>query len=481
MKLSQDPRVVLPALLLTGLVGGCSSGGSEVLTPGAGGGASTLNGGSTAAATGGSTATGGSSSAGGTTSTGSLGGSQPGTGGGLSAPTGGAVGAGGQSATGGSKATGGVVVSAGGKATGGTVVSAGGQVATGGSKASGGTVSAGGQVATGGATSPGGGGNEGPCDIYAAASTPCAAAFSMVRALSKSYTGPLFQVRTGSSTTNRGTGGTTIDIGTTADGYADRAAEDAACNGTVCTVSKLYDQSGNGSHLTRAPKGATGNGTHSGDDCYESSATKGEVTAGGHKLYSLYMDQFEGYRLAAVGKNMPLKTAAQGIYMLADGTHYGTACCWDFGNVTTNPLNYHTMNTLFLGTGFWGKGTGSGPWFLADFEGGVWAGGSGASSAQNNNSPSMKVSFALGMLKTSPGNYTIRVADTATASALTTANSSATPMSMDNQGGITLGVGGDNSNNSWGTFFEGAITVGAPTEAADLAVLKNIQAVGYKK
>ena len=35
------------------------------------------------------------------------------------------------------------------------------------------------------------------------------------------------------------------------------------------------------------------------------------------------------------------------------------------------------MNTLFFGTAFWGKGAGSGPWFMGDFEGGVWAGGSG--------------------------------------------------------------------------------------------------------
>jgi hypothetical protein len=44
-----------------------------------------------------------------------------------------------------------------------------------------------------------------------------------------------------------------------------------------------------------------------------------------------------------------------------------------------------------------------------------------------------------------------------------------------------LGVGGDNSNHSWGTFFEGAITAGSPSDATDLAVVKNVQAVGYAK
>jgi hypothetical protein len=50
---------------------------------------------------------------------------------------------------------------------------------------------------------------------------------------------------------------------------------------------------------------------------------------------------------------------------------------------------------------------------------------------------------------------------------------------MDNLGGIVLGVGGDNSNNSWGTFFEGAITAGAPSADTDAAVLANVQATKY--
>jgi hypothetical protein len=32
-----------------------------------------------------------------------------------------------------------------------------------------------------------------------------------------------------------------------------------------------------------------------------------------------------------------------------------------------------------------------------------------------------------------------------------------------------------------GTFYEGAITSGYPSDATDLAVLKNVQAVGYAK
>ncbi|HVY40992.1 MAG TPA: arabinofuranosidase catalytic domain-containing protein, partial [Polyangia bacterium] len=55
------------------------------------------------------------------------------------------------------------------------------------------------------------------------------------------------------------------------------------------------------------------------------------------------------------------------------------------------------------------------------------------------------------------------------------------PKAWNLQGAIVLGVGGDNSNTSYGTFFEGAITAGRPSDATDVAVLQNIQAAGYGK
>jgi len=342
--------------------------------------------------------------------------------------------------------------------------------------------SANGGSANGGSSNGGGTAapTDGPCDVYAAA-TPCAAAYSTIRRLSKAYTGPLYQVRNGSSAMNTGTGGMTKDIGMTAAGFADTATQDTFCAGSTCTFSLLYDQSGNGNHLKVAPKGRKDGGEYADDDDFESSATKGMLMVGGHKVYSLYMAAREGYRLTAKGKNMPLGNTPEGIYMLADGTHYGTACCWDFGNVSPDPMKYGVMNTLFFGTGFWGKGAGAGPWFLGDFEGGVWAGGSGGSNVVNNNSPSMKVPFALGMLKTSSGQYAIRMADIQKATALTTAYDGASPKTWNNEGGILIGIGGDNSNNSWGTFYEGAITAGRPSNDVDLAVMQNVQAVGYGK
>jgi hypothetical protein len=283
-----------------------------------------------------------------------------------------------------------------------------------------------------------------------------------------------------------GTGGTTKDIGMTPDGYADTTTQDSFCAGTICTVSKLYDQSGNGNDLQRGSAGPAGNGTRSGFNDYESSATKLSVTAGGHKVYALYMNQYEGYRtpLNVVGKGLPIGNRDEGIYELADGTHFGTACCWDFGDVSPDPNKYVTTNTLFFGTGYWGTGAGSGPWFMGDFEGGVWAGGSGAASNVNNPSnPSMKVPFALGILHTPVGKYALRMANVQTASDLTTAYDGAIPSgkTWGNAGGIALGIGGDNSNNSFGTFYEGALTNGSPSNATDLLIMQNIQAVMYTK
>ena len=374
----------------------------------------------------------------------------------------------------------------GGSGAGGTSAGAGG--------ASGGM---GGSSPIGGSGGSGGGGDgtkgERPCDVYAGGSTPCVAAYSMVRALKKDYAGPLFQVRSGSSAMNTGSGGMTKDIGQTADGYQDNAALEAYCMGTTCTVAKLYDQSGNGNDLIVAKKGLTNGGMYAGMDDFESSATKGAVMAGGHKVYPLYMAAREGYRtgLNVKGKNMPLNSAAQGIYEVADGTHYGSACCWDFGNVSPDPTKYGVMNTLFFGKAFWGNGAGSGPWFMADFEAGVWAGGSkvgdpgwGALSDQhpaNPKNPSMAVPFAMGILKTQSSKWGLKSADVATAMDMTTSYEGAPPKTFNNEGGIVLGVGGDNSNNAWGTFFEGAIVAGYPTDAIDTAVLKNVKAVGYSK
>jgi hypothetical protein len=397
---------------------------------------------------------------------------------------GGATGAGGVTSKGGATGPGGAtgvggVTSKGGATGSGGVTGGGGATPNGGATASSGGAGAGGTAAGGAAGGSTGIVGPGPCDIYAAASpaTPCVAAYSMGRVLLSTYTGPLYQVRKGGGAQNLGTGGTTQDIGSK-DGFGDSAAQDSFCGTDTCSVSILYDQSGKKNDLKVAPAGCYNDGSANTPD-WESDAKGRSVTVGGHKVYALKTKAHEGYRdNSTTGLNTGNKD--QGIYMVNDGKYFGGACCFDFGQANPDNCNGGVMNTLFFGTGYWGKGAGNGPWYEGDFEGGVWACGSGASNASCSGTPSMTMDFPFGILKTSSGKYAIKNAN-AQSGSLTTNYDGASPKTWANAGAIVLGIGGDNSNHSYGTFFEGAITAGRPSDATDAAVLANVQAAAYVK
>jgi hypothetical protein len=336
----------------------------------------------------------------------------------------------------------------------------------------------------------------GPCDIYRDAGQPCVAAYSTVRRLLSTYAGPLYQIRSGSSDQNTGTGGETHEIAQTSSGLADASSVRAICEGTICTVSLLYDQSGRGNHLPVAKAGNAYGGPYAEFDDFESSATRDAVTVAGERLYSLYMETRQGYRLPRPDSSLPMRDdglprrdAPQGIYLLADGTHAGNACCWDFGNIATNPQTFYEPNALFFGSDFGGVGAGEGPWFMADWGTGVWAGGSKVGDPgwggindlhpPNPNNPSLAVKFALGFLKTQSTGWSLRMADVKGASSVTTAYAGALAKVIYNAGGVALGVSHANENNSFGTFYEGAIVAGFPSDETENAVFQNIQELGY--
>nr|GAT59108.1 arabinofuranosidase [Mycena chlorophos] len=50
---------------------------------------------------------------------------------------------------------------------------------------------------------------------------------------------------------------------------------------------------------------------------------------------------------------------------------------------------------------------------------------------------------------------------------------------MSKEGAIILGIGGDNSDGAVGTFYEGVLTSGFPSDATENAVQANIVAAGY--
>jgi hypothetical protein len=203
------------------------------------------------------------------------------------------------------------------------------------------------------------------------------------------------------------------------------------------------------------------------------------------------METRQGYRtsIMVIGDGVPLGTTAQAIHELVDGTHSDSACCWDFGNVSPDPTRYGVMNPRFFGVACWGRGAGSGPRFMAQLEAGVWAGGTNpgdpgwgaldTNAPPNESNPSSRVQCVLGFLKTNPTTWSLRMADAQTASSVTTAYAGGLPKEWSNEAGIVLGVGGDNSNSSWGTFYEGAILSGFPGDDVEVAILQNNKDAGY--
>ena len=100
--------------------------------------------------------------------------------------------------------------------------------------------------------------NEGPCDIYARANTPCVAAHSLTRALYGNYNGNLYQVRRADYNGNlyqvRRADGETKDIPVeTTGGYVKSSVQDDFCAGSKCTISIIYDQSSYKNDLKKSP------------------------------------------------------------------------------------------------------------------------------------------------------------------------------------------------------------------------------------
>ncbi len=132
-------------------------------------------------------------------------------------------------------------------------------------------------------------GPQGPCDIYAAAATPCVTAHSTARSLSSRYGGPLYQVKRAD--------GRLLDIGVIAGGFADAAAQDEFCAGALCYINRIYDQSGKGNDLMQAPPGPLYPGPDQGAFDALPIADMAPITiGGGRKAYGVYIMPGMGFR-----------------------------------------------------------------------------------------------------------------------------------------------------------------------------------------
>ncbi|KAK5123762.1 hypothetical protein LTR85_002398 [Meristemomyces frigidus] len=316
----------------------------------------------------------------------------------------------------------------------------------------------------------------GPCDIYASGNAPCVAAHSTTRALYSAYTGSLYQIQRGSDST------TTIIKPVSAGSVANAAAQDTFCASTTCVITIIYDQSGHGNHLTQAPPGGAATGPQANGYDNLASAIGAPVTLNGKKAYGVFISPGTGYRNDATSGVAKLD-AAEGMYAVLDGTHYNDACCFDYGNAETSNTdtgNGHMEAIYFGNNTIWGTGSGSGPWVMADLENGLF---SGYSAAENAADPTVTYRFLTAVVKGEPDHWAIRGANAASGS-LSTYYSGVRPdvsgyNPMSKEGAILLGIGGDNSDGSQGTFYEGVLTSGYPSDATESSVQANIVAAKY--
>jgi hypothetical protein len=179
----------------------------------------------------------------------------------------------------------------------------------------------------------------------------------------------------------------------------------------------------------------------------------------------------------------------EAMYSVFDAKTYSQWCCFDYGSAEFDGVDdgKATMEALYFGasTQFGSHGSGSGPWFLADIEDGMYAGDSASeSTAVAGNTSITGMSYATGMLRGPSGNKMGIKGGDAQSGKLQVKWDGARPPNyspMKKQGAIILGTGGDGSNTGAGIWFEGAITNGLPTDATDDAVQANIVAAGYGK
>jgi hypothetical protein len=329
---------------------------------------------------------------------------------------------------------------------------------------------------------------EGPGDIYAAAGCPCVAAHSTTRALYASYNGPLYQVM-------RQSDGKTLDIGVVQPsagdpgGYADAAAQDAFCANTYCWITTIYDQSGKGNHLTQAPRGGF-SGPAMGGFNNIPLADMAPITIMGHKAYGVFIEPGMGLR-----DDDPVGTAvddqAEGQYWVVNGHHYNSGCCFDYGNGETDSRDDGdgTMETTYYGNaGAWYHGQAPGPWIMTDQENNLV----GCVNPSPNDKycpdlPTITWRFVTATADGEPHHWRSMGGDAQQGDLqvmfdgprVINDRNSYDPMRK--QGAILLGNGGDNSNGSQGTFYEGAMTAPNtfPTEETNQKVQANIVAARY--
>ena len=355
---------------------------------------------------------------------------------------------------------------------------------------------------------------ERPCDIYSSGGTPCVGAYSTVRSLYSGKDGPLYQV-------TRESDRKTLIVASES-GYADVSGQDSFCRESLCRITRLIDQSPMGNDLAVAPEGGYG-GPNKGVI-----ADALPVTVNGHRAYGMKFTGEMGYRNATRTRGVAPGSEPESMYMLSSNRLYNAECCFTFGNTSAIPRdngNGH-MDSIYYGSALSGRECVSpalvevgcrdngirGPMVAADLENGIFR--SAVKLDQDTDHPGADFPFATAVLKNDgKRRFSLRSGD-AHGGALNTHWDGSLPgvpldlpgvdvpslpgldsirpghsatfnvpytgyMPMKKEGGIGLGVGGDNANLGQGIFFEGALTDGYPSSNIDDRVHADIVAAGY--
>ena len=174
-------------------------------------------------------------------------------------------------------------------------------------------------------------------------------------------------------------------------------------------------------------------------------------------------------------------------YWVVNGQHYNDGCCFDYGNAETDSRDdgNGTMETTYYGNAAaWYHGSVPGPWVMTDQENNLVGCVNPDGSKFCADLPSLDWRFVTAVAKGEPHHWTSMGGDSQQGALKVMfdgkrVNASYDPMRK--QGAILLGNGGDNSNGSQGTFYEGAMTAAGtfPTDATDQLLQANVVAAKY--
>lgn len=290
----------------------------------------------------------------------------------------------------------------------------------------------------------------GPCDILAAAGTPCVAAHSVTRKMFANYAGNAFQL-------TRVSDSTTLNVGFTAAGIVNQSAWTSFCSGTVCYYSNIYDQAGNANNLPQATAA-------------NQAPLQVMTLANGQSAPVVNTGNATFYRNRASTSKIPTGTQSTTEYYVRNLSTY-SQCCGDYGNMETTVVdtgNGHMFALEYsaaLGTAISGSKV---PLFGVDVENGAQT--YPANVQQNCGTVGLLAKYSNALNAT-----TIKLFSLVNGQQQLLANNAAPMYTPVLEGGLSLGEGGDGSEAPT-SFFEGAIITGATTDATDTAINANISA-----